>query len=83
MREQPGWVTFSIDGRYAYASTGEVIDAKTKRIVAALSDEQGRPVHSEKMMEIDFAGGKPVQTGDQFGLGRVAANSPHAIAGSR
>src|SRR2546421_8716878 len=26
LRDQPGWVTFSIDGRYAYPSTGDVID---------------------------------------------------------
>src|SRR4051812_29892107 len=71
LREQPGWVTFSIDGAYAYASTGEVIEAKTKKIAATLSDEEGRPVHSEKMMEIDFADRTPFQTGDQFGLGRV------------
>ena len=64
-------VTFSLDGTYAYASTGEVIDAKTKKIIAALSDEEDRPVHSEKMVEIDFADGKPIATGDQFGLGRV------------
>src|SRR3954454_16514331 len=75
LREQPGWVTFSIDGTYAYASTGEVIDAKTKKIVAALTDEEGRPVHSEKMMEIDFANGRPIQTGDQFALGRAAPDS--------
>lgn len=70
LREQPGWVTFSIDGRYAYPSTGEVIEAKTKRMVTALSDETGRQVHSEKMVEIDFADGKPVRAGDQFGIGR-------------
>jgi DNA-binding beta-propeller fold protein YncE len=71
LREQPGWVTFSIDGTFAYPSTGEVIDAKSRKIIAALSDEERRPVHSEKMMEIDFAGGKVIETGDQFGLGRV------------
>jgi DNA-binding beta-propeller fold protein YncE len=71
LREQPGWVTFSIDGRYAYPSTGEVIDAKTKKIVGTLSDEKGRPVHSEKMMEIDFANDRPLEAGNQFGLGRV------------
>jgi hypothetical protein len=71
LREEPGWVTFSLDGAFAYPSTGEVIEAKTRTIVATLSDEEGRPVQSEKMMEIDFADGKPVQTGDQFGLGRV------------
>jgi DNA-binding beta-propeller fold protein YncE len=71
LREQPGWVTFSLDGRYAYPSTGEVIDTKTKKIVARLTDEKKREVHSEKMVEIHFRDGVPVRVGDQFGLGRV------------
>jgi DNA-binding beta-propeller fold protein YncE len=70
LREQPGWVTFSLDGRWAYPSTGEVVDTKTKRIVHALSDETGRQVHSEKVVEIVFQDGKPIRNGDQFGLGR-------------
>ena len=37
---------------------------------AAFVDETGRPVHSEKIVEIDFADGRPVRAGDQFGLGR-------------
>jgi len=28
-------------------------------------------MESEKMMEIDFAGGTVIETGDQFGLGHV------------
>ena len=71
LRDQPGWVTFSLDGRYGYPSTGEVIDTRTKRIVAALADETGRAVQSEKVVEVVFAGGKPVRTGDQFGIGRL------------
>ena len=67
-----GPVTFSLDGQYAYPSTGEVVDTKTKAIVAALKDETGREVHSEKMVEIVFKDGMPVRTGDQFGVGRVA-----------
>src|SRR5207253_5125841 len=70
LREQPGWVTFSLDGKYAYPSTGEVIDTATKKIVAALADEKGAEVHSEKMVEIHFKDGVPVAAGDQFGLGR-------------
>jgi DNA-binding beta-propeller fold protein YncE len=73
LREQPGWVMFSLDGRHAYPSTGEVVDVRTKRIVAALQDEQGREVHSEKMLEIIFQGGNPVRAGDQFGLGYARA----------
>ena len=74
LREQPGWVTFSLDGKFAYPSTGEVIDTATKKIVAALTDEKGREVHSEKMVEIHFKGGKPVASGDQFGVGRAVSN---------
>jgi hypothetical protein len=71
VREQPGWVTFSLDGRYAYPSTGEVFDTTSKTAVTALQDEKGREVHSEKMVEIVVKDGVPVRTGDQFGLGRV------------
>jgi DNA-binding beta-propeller fold protein YncE len=71
LREQPGWVMFSLDGRHAYPSTGEVIDTKTKKIVAALQDEKGREVHSEKMVEIVFEGDRVIRTGDQFGVGRA------------
>ena len=74
VRGEPGWITFSIDGQYAYPSTGDVIDTHTRKIVALLKDEMGREVQSEKMVEIDFKGSEPVQAGDQFGLGR--AQSP-------
>lgn len=71
LRDEPGWVTFSIDGTLAYPSTGDVIEVATREIVAGLEDEQGRAVGSEKMLEIDFRGSAPVGAGDQFGLGRV------------
>lgn len=70
LRDEPGWITFSIDGRYGYPSTGEVIDTATRKIVVALADEMGRPVHSEKLLEIQVRDGKPVLVGDQFGVGR-------------
>jgi len=70
LRDEPGWITFSIDGKYGYPSTGDVIEAASRKIVAGLTDEKGAAVQSEKMLEIDFAGNTPVRTGDQFGLGR-------------
>ncbi|AHG88943.1 hypothetical protein J421_1406 [Gemmatirosa kalamazoonensis] len=70
VRDQPGWITFTLDGRLALASTGEIVDTRTKRIVHALSDEQGLPVASEKVVEVVFRGRDPVRTGDQFGVGR-------------
>jgi hypothetical protein len=69
LRDEPGWVTFSIDGHYAYPSTGEVIEVSSRKIVAILTDENGQAVESEKLLEIDFAGEVPVRAGNQFGLG--------------
>ncbi len=71
LHDQPGWITFSMDGRYAYPSTGDVIDTKTRKILYALTDENGVEVSSEKLLEIDFAGDKPVKAGNQFGVGRA------------
>jgi hypothetical protein len=73
LRDQPGWITFSIDGRFAYPSTGDVIDTNTRRIVAQLADEERRAVQSEKMLEIHRRGSKTVRVGDQFGIGRASA----------
>ena len=70
LRDQPGWITFGIDGRYAYPSTGDIVDTRTRRVVTTLTDEEGRAVQSEKMLEVVFAGGRPVAAGDQFGVGR-------------
>ena len=69
LRDEPGWITFSIDGRYAYPSTGEVIEVKSHKTVTALTDEKGTAVQSEKLLEIDFDGDTPVRAGNQFGLG--------------
>jgi DNA-binding beta-propeller fold protein YncE len=71
LRDEPGWVTFTLRGDFAYPSTGDVIDVRTREVVARLADELGGPVMSEKMVEIDFRGDQPVRNGDQFGLGRV------------
>ena len=79
VREQPGWITFSLDGKYAYPSTGDVIDIKNRKILTGLTDETGREAHSEKMVEIHFRGKEPVRTGDQFGIGR-ASKPPQTVS---
>lgn len=71
LRDQPGWITFSMDGKYAYPSTGEIIDVKTRKIIATLKDEKGNPVMSEKVVEVHIDVDKAVKAGDQFGIGRV------------
>jgi len=55
-RPHPGWISFSLDGRYAYPDGGAVIDTRTKKLVARIPT-------SEKLIEIDFADGKPVKAG--------------------
>jgi hypothetical protein len=41
-----------MDGGFAYSSRGEIIEVATKRIVAALKDETGRDVQSEKLLDL-------------------------------
>lgn len=65
-----GWVTFSLDGRYAWSHTPDVFDVGTKKLVATLRDENGNPVSSSKFLEIHFRDGKVVRVGNEFGLGR-------------
>lgn len=71
VQDMPGWITFSIDGKYVYPSSGEVIDVKTRKILTTLKDEFHNNVASEKMLEIDVAGNKAIKAGDQFGIGQI------------
>jgi len=72
VQDMPGWVTFSIDGKFAYPSSGEVIDVKTRKILLCLKDEHNNNVASEKMVEVQFNGNNPVRAGNQFGIGGKA-----------
>lgn len=71
VQDMPGWISFSIDGKFVYPSSGEVIDVKTRKTVTTLVDEFHNNVASEKLLEIDFESGKAVKAADQFGIGRV------------
>ena len=68
--DMPGWVTFSIDGQYAYPSSGEVIHTKTRKVLYLLKDDRFNTVSSEKMVEIFMKDGRVIRAGDQFGIGR-------------
>jgi DNA-binding beta-propeller fold protein YncE len=67
------WITFTIDGRFAYAAVTpmagvfdtDVLDATTYARV-------GKVGPSECMLEIDVTGGQITAIGNQFGVGRVA-----------
>ena len=68
-RDCVGWVSFSMDGKTAYSSTGEIFDSATKKIIATLSDEAGHAVQSEKMLDVTVVNGKVTKAGNQFGVG--------------
>jgi DNA-binding beta-propeller fold protein YncE len=70
-RDFPGWITFGIDGKLVYPSSGDVIEAASKRSVGGLKDELGREVQSEKLVEVLFINGKAARAVDQFGVGFV------------
>lgn len=71
----PHWITFSIDGRFAYVAgrkgtrdPTDVIDTRTYRRVGTLAP-------SEDLLEVDFHHGAVTRVGNQFGVGRVAAGA--------
>ena len=67
------WITMGIGGQYAYLSSGDVVDVKSKKIVAQMKDEYGKQMHSEKLLEISFSNGKLVRTVSQFAQGIPSA----------
>jgi DNA-binding beta-propeller fold protein YncE len=69
LQDMPGWIVISMDGKYVYPSSGEVIDRKTRKIITLLQDEFHNNVASEKMVEIHFSGNKPIKAGNQFAIG--------------
>ena len=69
----PHWITFNIDGRFAYVAgrkgsedVTDVIDVPTYQRVSTLGP-------SEDLLEVDFADGSLVAVGNQFGIGRITS----------
>jgi DNA-binding beta-propeller fold protein YncE len=81
LRDFPGWISFSMDGRFAFPSTGEIIEVATKKIVAMLQDEIGRQVQSEKMLDLAIVNGRVVRAGNQFGVGMKRGKEDHPASG--
>ena len=72
MRDEPFWLTWSANGKWVYAASGDIIDAGTKTVIAQLKDEMGREVQGEKAIEILFnTDGRATKAVDQFGVGQV------------
>ncbi len=56
------WITMGLDGQYAFLASSDVVDVKSKKVVGRMKDEYGRPMHSEKYLEMAFTDGKLVRT---------------------
>jgi DNA-binding beta-propeller fold protein YncE len=63
----PYWIMFGLDAKYAYSSSGDVIDVAAHKVVASLNDEYGRRMFSEKMLDITFDNGHAQRVSNQFG----------------
>jgi hypothetical protein len=74
LRSQGGthWVTFDMNGGYAYVASYKDSDDGTEIFDARTHQSLGLIGSSEEMIEIDFADGKVSRVGDQFGIGRRA-----------
>ncbi len=75
------WLTFSIDGRWAYPANGSVVDAGRRALTAMTITA------SEKQLQVDFRGGVPVTVGGQNGgrypLAAVATSAARNGVGAR
>lgn len=66
---QPKWVNFTRDGKYAQISTGHVIDVATRKIVKKLDN-------TRYYLQIDMQGGEPVQAYSRYGVGYAGTPTP-------
>ncbi len=73
-----GWICFSLDGRFAWSHTPDIIDAYAKKVIGTFKDESGKPVCSSKFVEVNFRDGQVVRVGNEFGLGRADLADQHA-----
>jgi hypothetical protein len=68
------WITFTMDGRFAYASVTPMAGAfDTDVLDTATYARTGKVGPSECLLEIDVSGSEIVAIGNQFGVGRVIA----------
>ncbi|MFZ0551562.1 MAG: hypothetical protein WAM21_12220 [Steroidobacteraceae bacterium] len=66
LTQPPCWITFGLDAKYAYVSSGDIIDIKTHKIVGQMDDEYGHPMYSEKVLDMTFINGHLQRVSNQF-----------------
>ncbi len=61
------WMTFGLDGKLVYASSGDIIDVATRKIVGSTKSEFGNRMFSEKELDMEFLNGHLQRVSNQFG----------------
>jgi DNA-binding beta-propeller fold protein YncE len=72
---QPKWINFTRDGRYAQVSTGAVIDTATRKIVTKLDN-------TRYFLQVDFQGNVPVHAYSRYGVGYAGVPIEGASVGA-
>jgi DNA-binding beta-propeller fold protein YncE len=62
----PFWMTFGLDAKVAYVSSGDIVDIATHKIVGQMKDEYGRVITSEKLLDMTFDNGHAQRVSNQF-----------------
>jgi DNA-binding beta-propeller fold protein YncE len=68
----PHWVTFSLDGRFAYVAGRKGSSDPTDIIDTQTYQRAGQLSPSEDLVEVDMTANTVVAIGNQFGVGRLA-----------
>jgi DNA-binding beta-propeller fold protein YncE len=61
------WMTFGIDGKLVYASSGDIIDVATRKVVGTTKSQHGTRMFSEKELDMMFLDGRLQRVSNQFG----------------
>ena len=59
-------MTFGLDAKLAYVSSGDIVDIATHKIVGQMKDEYGRVLTSEKLLDMTFDNGHAQRVSNQF-----------------
>lgn len=61
------WMTVGLDGKLVYASSGDIIDVATRKIIGTTRSEYGTKMYSEKELDMQFLDGHLQRVSNQFG----------------
>jgi DNA-binding beta-propeller fold protein YncE len=61
------WMTFGLDGKLVYASSGDIIDVATRKVVGTMRSDAGTKMFSEKLLDMTFLDGHLQRVSNQFG----------------